>query len=453
MRPALYLRVSRADQADSFSLDAQERALRAYCAAQGWDEPQVYIEPGHSAHAEKANRRPVWLRLMADAAAGAFDVVVVHKLDRWSRSVPTALASLADLDKHGVGFVSLGENMNFTGPWGRAMFGILAIFAQLYSDNLSTEAKKGLQQRALAGFLPPSIPYGARLVDDGKALAVDPDKADALARILQLASTRSYEAAAQILNAEGVPSRRGGPWWDASVAKVVAAAGWLATQPPPWPERYHTALARVPRPPVRADQTVRMLTGLMRCGHCGGSVVYNPHRQKQLLNVRCNRKPQGAPHCLPGAPRKKNAAHYEEQVEAWVASLPPRQALRRAADRLAGQADPARNERLAIARAKERVRKAFYDERSGMGDDEYETQMAALDERERALPALPQSARALHQLVASVATFPALSPEARRDMLVSLLREVVITGTEVACVPSEALARLLAEEARVRVAA
>ena len=72
------------------------------------------------------------------AESGLFDVIVVHKLDRFSRNLRITLEALDRLESAGVGFVSISENMDFASPIGKVMLANLAAFAQYYSDNQSS---------------------------------------------------------------------------------------------------------------------------------------------------------------------------------------------------------------------------------------------------------------------------------------------------------------------------
>lgn len=453
LRPAIYARVSSKEQLEGYSLDAQERALRAYAVAQGWAEPLLYVEPGRSAHAEKAAKRPVFLQLLADVEGGAVDVVLVHKLDRWARHAPTALTSLEKLHRAGAGFVSLGENMNFVGPWGKAMFGILSIFAELYSDNLSTEVKKGQMERAAQGFLPPSLPYGARLAPLGKSLEVDPEKAPHLARILDLAASVSRAVAASTLTAEGVPTRRNREHWHPVViGQIVGAASWLLAQPPPWPDRYVAAASRRRAPSVRSDRRVRLLTGLMRCGTCGGSLAYAGTRRDGGRGVQCHRPPGISARCLPGAPRKAAAAFYERAALEWVAHLPDEASVLRAATRLAAREDPALAELGRLRLERERVK---LQHRAGLIDDaEMVAEAALLADRERAIaPRSPDVFRHATNLAALRESLPGLEPEAGNAALGAILDHIAITGRSVEFVPLPDVAQILREAGRVVAAA
>ena len=82
MRVAGYVRVSSEEQVSGYSLDAQRRAIEGFCAARGWDEITWYEDAGRSAYADDRAKRPAFARLLGDAEAGAFDVVLVHKGDR-----------------------------------------------------------------------------------------------------------------------------------------------------------------------------------------------------------------------------------------------------------------------------------------------------------------------------------------------------------------------------------
>ena len=71
---------------DGYSLDAQERAFYQYCESNGLTPGEVYREEGRSAHVDSIQKRPVFKRLLEDAAKGEFQVAVVHTLDRGARN-------------------------------------------------------------------------------------------------------------------------------------------------------------------------------------------------------------------------------------------------------------------------------------------------------------------------------------------------------------------------------
>jgi site-specific DNA recombinase len=117
-RVAGYIRVSSDEQTENYSLTAQERAIRAYCEAHGWELVAFYADEDESAWSDDARSRPQFAAMLADAEAGAFDALVVHKLDRFARSVIVALETLHDFEDLGIGFVSITEQLDFTTPIG-----------------------------------------------------------------------------------------------------------------------------------------------------------------------------------------------------------------------------------------------------------------------------------------------------------------------------------------------
>src|SRR5215211_6624339 len=143
IRTGLYQRVSSEEQIAGYSLDAQDRAGKLYCEAHDWQVAQVYRDEGRSARTDDLAKRPAFQQMLADAEAGLLDVVVVHKLDRFARNLRVTLETLERLERSGVGFVSISEQMDFTTPIGKVILSTLGAFAQYYSDKLTTETKKG----------------------------------------------------------------------------------------------------------------------------------------------------------------------------------------------------------------------------------------------------------------------------------------------------------------------
>ena len=91
LRAAGYRRVSMRGQVDGHSLDAQATHIQNYIAAQGWRLVELYTDAGLSA--KKGAPRPAFDRLLADARDDRFDVIVVDKIDRFSRHLGTLLVT------------------------------------------------------------------------------------------------------------------------------------------------------------------------------------------------------------------------------------------------------------------------------------------------------------------------------------------------------------------------
>lgn len=143
LRAGLYARISTTDQQ---TLAMQMRALREYVARRGWTIALQIREIGSGAVERRAREQ-----LMEAARRREIDVVLVWRLDRWGRSVTDLLATLQELEHLGVGFVSLTEALDLTTPAGRAMAGLLAIFAEFEREILRERTRAGLAQARLNG--------------------------------------------------------------------------------------------------------------------------------------------------------------------------------------------------------------------------------------------------------------------------------------------------------------
>lgn len=153
-----YRRVSMPEQLEGHSLEAQTVSIQQFAAQQGWQLLEIYTEPGLSA--KKDSHRPELERLMSDAMAGRFDVVVVDKIDRFYRHLSGLLSALDQLHQYGVAFASVREKLDLTTPWGKLMLTVLGMLAEIYIDNLRQETQKGKHQRARQGLWNGSIALG-----------------------------------------------------------------------------------------------------------------------------------------------------------------------------------------------------------------------------------------------------------------------------------------------------
>jgi len=142
-RAGLYARVSSDDQQ---TIPLQIHALREYVSRRGWTIA-VQVREVSSGAAKREARE----KLLDAARRREIDVVLVWRLDRWGRSVTDLLATLQELEHLGVGFVSLTEALDLTTPAGRAMAGLLAIFAEFEREILRERTRAGLVQARLNG--------------------------------------------------------------------------------------------------------------------------------------------------------------------------------------------------------------------------------------------------------------------------------------------------------------
>ena len=152
LRVALYARVSTHDQQ---TLPLQIRTMREYAAKRNWTIVAQTKEIGSG-----ASQREQRETLIAAARRREVDVVLVWRLDRWGRSVADLVSTLQELQHLGVGFVSLTEALDLTTPAGRAMAGLLAVFAEFEREILRERVRAGLDHARQQGQRlgrPPSV--------------------------------------------------------------------------------------------------------------------------------------------------------------------------------------------------------------------------------------------------------------------------------------------------------
>lgn len=150
MKTAIYVRVSTLEQAEEgYSIDEQINKLQKYCEIKNWTVISIYKDGGFSG---SNIDRPGLSRLVTDARRKKFDCVLVYKLDRLSRSQKDTLFLIEDVfTTNDIAFVSLNENFDTSSAFGKAMIGILAVFAQLEREQIKERMTMGKVGRAKAG--------------------------------------------------------------------------------------------------------------------------------------------------------------------------------------------------------------------------------------------------------------------------------------------------------------
>ena len=149
MRVGLYPRVSGHEQEDNYSIPEQIDRMKKYCESRDWMVYKIYTDSGFTG---SNMDRPGLQDLIKDVENGKLDMVLVYKLDRLSRSQKDTLYLIEDVfDKHGVGFTSMTENFDTSSPFGKAVLGVLAVFAQLEREKIKERTMIGKDSRAKEG--------------------------------------------------------------------------------------------------------------------------------------------------------------------------------------------------------------------------------------------------------------------------------------------------------------
>ena len=156
MKMGLYARVSTHDQQ---TLTLQREAMTAYARQRGGSIVMTVEEIG-SGVSERLQRET----LMRAARRREIDAIIVWRLDRWGRSLADLVFTLQELQALGVGFISLHEALDFTTPTGRAIVGMLSVFAEFERDILRDRVKAGIAQARKRGQRhgrPPTVAHRA----------------------------------------------------------------------------------------------------------------------------------------------------------------------------------------------------------------------------------------------------------------------------------------------------
>lgn len=295
-----YCRVSTAQQREEgYSLEEQQKRIEAYCEAMDWHLLKVYVDGGESG--AKLNRPA--LTDMIDHISAA-QKVVVYKLDRLSRSQKDTLYLIEDVFlKNGCDFVSITENFDTSTPFGKAMVGILAVFAQLERETIRMRLEMGREARAKAGKhsgVSPALGYD---YIDGKLIANEDREQTQL--VFDLACQgMSHARIAEEMNFRGY-SLHGRPWHRVAVTRLIQNPVFIGKVN--WNKEHfdgdHESIVSEEKFKAANDILARRrekykhsagspssyFGGMIRCAKCGGAFYQRTETHSQPRYVCTNR--------------------------------------------------------------------------------------------------------------------------------------------------------------------
>jgi site-specific DNA recombinase len=193
----------------------------------------VLIDAGESG---KNLQRRAMRKLLARVRSGRVGAVVITKLDRLTRS-PRDLYMLVDeeLNPRGVELVSVQEHIDTRTPAGRAMLGLLAVFAAMERELIAERTRSALAHKREKGERLGTTPLGYITPAEGAPMVEDAEELETVRLILYLREVGglSYRAMVDELNAYGRRTKRGGPWHPATVRAVWEARARYAVRSAP----------------------------------------------------------------------------------------------------------------------------------------------------------------------------------------------------------------------------
>lgn len=261
----------------------QKDRLTAYCKSQGWEEFRLYVDDGYTG--TKLDR-PAMNRMIKHIEEKQHDLVLVYKLDRLSRKQKDVLYLLEDVfEKNGVAFRSSSEPFDTTTAFGKATIGMLAVFAQLERDMIVERTTSGRRQRAMEGtWYGGRIPFGYSWDKKAKSLDIIDDEAYFVKQMFK----RYLQGQSRMAIAEWMAESTNARMFDHNVIrdmlcrpiyngklinvgsivegkhkKIIDDETWFAVQK-------EIAKRKEGLPAVGEY----LLTGLLQCGVCNGTVVH-----------------------------------------------------------------------------------------------------------------------------------------------------------------------------------
>lgn len=209
---ALYIRVSTTDQTE-YSPEAQKKALLSYAKNNNLfvNPNNIFVDEGISGR--KAEKRPAFMKMIGNAKLKPrpFDIILVHKFDRFARSREDSVIYKSMLLKEcGIKVISITESIE-DDKFSIILESMLEAMAEYYSINLGEEVKKGMKEKALRGELQNIASLGYK-VENGR-LVIVPEEASIVEYIFDqyLNFNLSFYKIAKNLNSMGVKTHRGNP--------------------------------------------------------------------------------------------------------------------------------------------------------------------------------------------------------------------------------------------------
>jgi site-specific DNA recombinase len=207
-----YARVSlEIQESEGCSLQAQQERITNYCAARGWTLHEIVVEQGSG---KDLAHRPKLRGILADAnprrKERPWDLLLVSRLDRLTRSLKDLTGIVSDLDRAKIAFASVNEALDTSGPSGRLFLHILGSLAQFEREQIGQRTKEALahlrgQNRRISGRLP----MGSRLSACGRYLEPDEREGAMIAAVAELAPGRTLRALSAELACRGYLARSG----------------------------------------------------------------------------------------------------------------------------------------------------------------------------------------------------------------------------------------------------
>ncbi|PKM96365.1 MAG: recombinase family protein [Firmicutes bacterium HGW-Firmicutes-1] len=219
VRAVIYARFSSDNQREE-SIEAQLRAIKDYANKNNLIVVNEYIDKAKSA---TTDNRPQFLQMIADSKEEIFDLVLVHKLDRFARNRQDSIGYRMELKRHGVSLISVLEYLDDESPESLILESILEAMAEYYSKNLAREVHKGMKENALKGqHTGGHPPLGYDVNPQTKMLVINPKEAEVVKLIFNLYTQgKGYGAVIDELNLRNYRTKNGKHFAHGSLSGII----------------------------------------------------------------------------------------------------------------------------------------------------------------------------------------------------------------------------------------
>ena len=259
--------------------------MLSYAKSKDYTEFEYYIDGGYSG---KDLNRPAIQKLIEDCKNHKIDAVFVFKLDRISRSQRDTLYLIEEVfNKYNVSFISMRENFDTSTPFGKAMIGVLSVFAQLERETILERTRIGLKKRAEAGLWRGGgkIPFPYRYDRNTGTLIPIPEQVELLHKMISLyISGKSFNVIGKIVGMDesmvetrilSITNTGKVPYkdevYDGQHEAVVS-------------DELYEEILRVNK--VRSREKYErhyLLSGKVYCGHCGAKYRYQKWGKRLIM--------------------------------------------------------------------------------------------------------------------------------------------------------------------------
>jgi site-specific DNA recombinase len=345
-RAVAYVRESTEEQGQGFSPDAQREGIRRFAPENNLEIIAEYCD-FHSGW-RKSAARPEFQRLMADAAEGKFDVVLVYHTSRFARNQVEARRYKQLLrERLGIRVVSVTQPMgeDHTDPSAFLAESIHEMFDEYYSVSLSFWTRSGLKEKARQGYLVGTLPWGYTRDPSTNVAVHDPERAPLVLEMFERYATgqESDQTIAAWLNARGARSAHDRSFGKDTVRDMfcnAAYAGYVSGlrdksraikglhEPIVGEELFDRVQeirgwrTRVVKPGPPSEEY--LLRKLLHCDRCGARMHGTRGSKTAVRRYMCSTRRYGHP-C---GDRIVNAEELEGQLVDWIRHFQPAGELR-----------------------------------------------------------------------------------------------------------------------------